>query len=151
MLYRQVNFEPRGAAMRAPRVVALAALVVPYVALASAQADTGRTETPVVSNSPITSVAESVVSVRIPLPGSVGPHPAECDRLSYLRWHPDAGPADYRRADRILVAQPGIFEGAAAFDSVARNTIAAGLKQGRHLEFWALSRRANCLVDRTGE
>jgi len=142
--------------MRVSRVAALAVLAVPYVALAcaqadTAQADTGRAETAVVSGSPVTSVAESVVSVRIPLPASAGRHPAACDRLSYLRWHPAAGPADYHRADRILIAQPGIFEGAAAFDSVARDTVAAGLRQGRHVEFWAISRRSNCLIDRTGE
>ncbi|MEU1545580.1 hypothetical protein [Nocardia sp. NPDC005745] len=44
----------------------------------------------------------------------------------------------------------GIFEGAGAFDSVARNTVAAAAKQGRHLEFWALDRRSNCLEDHLG-
>src|SRR6266567_6299153 len=133
--------------MRISRVASLAALAVPYLSLVGAQADSTRVETPVVSSSPITSVAESVVSVRIPLPASAGAHPAACDRLSYLRWRATGD----HPADRVLVAQPGIFEGAAAFDSVARNTVAAGLKHGLHLEFWALSRRSNCLVDRTGE
>jgi hypothetical protein len=128
-------------------VTALAVLTVPYVLLGTAQADSDRTETPVASGSPITSVAESVVSVRAPLPDSAGPHPAACDRLSYLRWRA----AGDHSADRILIAQPGIFEGAGAFDSVARNTVAAGLEQGRYVEFWAISRRSNCLVDRTGE
>ncbi len=133
--------------MRILRVVAAVVLAVPGVLAGGARADGGRTEVPVASGSPITSVVESVVSVRIPLPASAGPHPAACDWLSYLRWR---AAGDYP-ADRILVAQPGIFEGAGAFDSVARNTVAAGLAQGRHVEFWAISRRSNCLVDRTGE
>ncbi len=109
-----------------------------------------RTETAVVSSSPITSLTESVVSVRIPLPDPVGPHPAACDRLSYLRYRNVAGPASSADADAVLVAQPGIFEGAGAFDSVARNTVAEAAKQGRHLEFWALDRRSNCLEDHLG-
>ncbi|MFE7740761.1 hypothetical protein [Nocardia sp. NPDC057455] len=109
-----------------------------------------RTETAVASSSSITAVAESVVSRRIPLPESVGPRPAACDRLSYLRYRDAAGPARSADADAVLVAQPGIFEGAGAFDSVARNTVAAAAKQGRHLEFWALDRRSNCLEDHLG-
>ncbi|MEU2126117.1 hypothetical protein [Nocardia niwae] len=109
-----------------------------------------RTESAVVSSSRVASVTESVVSLRIPLPDSVGPHPAACDRLSYLRYRDGAGPARSADADAILVAQPGIFEGAGAFDSVARNTVAAAARQGRHLEFWALDRRSNCLEDHLG-
>ncbi|MFG3619325.1 hypothetical protein [Nocardia sp. NPDC047654] len=90
------------------------------------------------------------MTLRIPLPESVGPHPAACDRLSYLRYRDAAGPARSADADAVLVAQPGIFEGAGAFDSVARNTVAAAAKQGRHLEFWALDRRSNCLEDHLG-
>lgn len=133
---------------------ALALLVGCLVAVSSvAQADhTGadRVETPVHTSSPITGVAESMVRVRIPLPASVGPHPAACDWLSYLRWRDADGPTDAQQADRILVAQPGILEGAGAFDSVARNTVAAAAARGRHIEFWALDRRSNCLEDHTG-
>ncbi|MFD8814671.1 hypothetical protein ACFV23_25060, partial [Streptomyces sp. NPDC059627] len=57
------------------------------------------------------------------------------------------GPPD---ADRILVAQPGILEGAGAFDSVARDTVARAAAQGQHIEFWALDRRSDCLEDHTG-
>ncbi len=109
-----------------------------------------RSETPVASGSPVTDVAESVVRVRVPLPASAGPHPESCDWLSYLRFRHEDGPAESARADKILVAQPGIFEGAGAFDSVARNTVSAAAKSGRHIEFWALDRRSNCLEDRTG-
>lgn len=109
-----------------------------------------RTETPVASSSPVKGVAESVVRVKIPLPASAGPHPAACDWLSYLRYRAAGGPAQSARADRILIAQPGIFEGAGAFDSVARDTVARAAAEGKHIEFWALDRRSNCLEDHTG-
>ncbi|MFS2293030.1 MAG: hypothetical protein FWJ90_10045 [Actinomadura sp.] len=112
--------------------------------------ETGRTETPVASGSPVTEVRESVVRVKIPLPASAGPRPEACDWLSYLRYRHEDGPAASADADRILVAQPGIFEGAGAFDGVARNTVAAAAPKGRYIEFWALDRRSNCLEDRTG-
>ncbi|GAA2279500.1 hypothetical protein GCM10010234_15270 [Streptomyces hawaiiensis] len=109
-----------------------------------------RTETPVTSTSPVTGVTESMVRVKVPLPESAGPRPAACDRLSYLRYRSADGPAASADADRILIAQPGILEGAGAFDSVARNTVTRAAGQGRHIEFWALDRRSNCLEDRTG-
>jgi hypothetical protein len=95
-------------------------------------------------------VSESVVRVKVPLPASFGARPAACDWLSYLRYRSSDGPAASADADRILVAQPGILEGAGAFDSVARNTVARAAEQGRHIEFWALDRRSNCLEDHTG-
>ncbi|EPJ39268.1 hypothetical protein STAFG_3678 [Streptomyces afghaniensis 772] len=115
-----------------------------------ARADGARTETPVASTSPVTGVTESVVRVKVPLPESAGPRPAACDWLSYLRYRSADGPAASADADRVLVAQPGILEGAGAFDSVARNTVARAAEQGLHIEFWALDRRSNCLEDRTG-
>ncbi|MPY44181.1 hypothetical protein FNH04_31035 [Streptomyces phyllanthi] len=113
-------------------------------------AASSRTETPVASTSPITDVVETQVSLRVPLPVSAGIRPERCDRLSYLRYRSASGPASSAAADRILVAQPGILEGAGAFDSVARNTVRAAAEQGRHIEFWALDRRSNCLEDNTG-
>ncbi|MBF6176471.1 hypothetical protein IU476_33895 [Nocardia blacklockiae] len=95
-------------------------------------------------------VIASVVTRPVPLPASAPPHPAACDNLSYLRWRSADGPDDPAEADRVLVAQPGIFEGAGAFDSVARNTVARAAERGRHVEFWALDRRSNCLEDHTG-
>lgn len=109
-----------------------------------------RTETPVPSTHPADGVTESVVRVRVPLPRSFGYRPAACDQLSYLRYRSAEGPVASADADRILVAQPGILEGAGAFDSVARGTVAKAAAQGRHIEFWALDRRSNCLEDRTG-
>ncbi|MFF5369995.1 hypothetical protein [Streptomyces sp. NPDC013187] len=115
-----------------------------------AGAEGTRTETPVTSTSPVTGVTESMVRVKVPLPESAGPRPAACDRLSYLRYRSADGPAASAEADRILIAQPGILEGAGAFDSVARNTVKRAAEQGQHIEFWALDRRSNCLEDRTG-
>ncbi|QWB21312.1 MULTISPECIES: hypothetical protein [Streptomyces] len=115
-----------------------------------ARADGARTETPVASTSPVTGVTESVVRVKVPLPESAGPRPAACDWLSYLRYRSAGGPAESAGADRILIAQPGILEGAGAFDSVARNTVARAAEQGAPIEFWALDRRSNCLEDHTG-
>ncbi|WP_245718048.1 hypothetical protein [Nocardia miyunensis] len=109
-----------------------------------------RVETAVRIESPVASVHESVVRVRIPLPESIGPHPAACDWLSYLRYRDAKGPSSSADADRVLIAQPGILEGAGAFDSVARNTVAVAARSGRHIEFWALDRRSNCLDDHTG-
>ncbi|MFF6918474.1 hypothetical protein [Streptomyces sp. NPDC012466] len=115
-----------------------------------AQADGTRTETPVTSTSPVTGVTESMVRVKVPLPESAGARPAACDWLSYLRYRSAGGPAASADADRVLIAQPGILEGAGAFDSVARNTVTKAAEQGLHIEFWALDRRSNCLEDRTG-
>ncbi|WP_433149924.1 hypothetical protein ACQPZ8_11930 [Actinomadura nitritigenes] len=134
-------------------VAAAAALPVhafadPAAPAADPSAD--RVETPVATGSPVTGVTETMVRVRVPLPSSAGPHPEACDWLSYLRFRDSAGPAASADADRILVAQPGILEGAGAFDSVARNTVAAAAKNGKHIEFWALDRRSNCLEDHTG-
>ncbi len=115
-----------------------------------ARAQGTRTETPVTTTAPADGVVESVVRVKVPLPAAFGARPAACDWLSYLRYRSSAGPAASADADRILVAQPGILEGAGAFDSVARNTVARAAEQGSHIEFWALDRRSNCLEDRTG-
>ncbi|QFG26914.1 hypothetical protein F7P10_08360 [Actinomadura sp. WMMB 499] len=125
----------------------------PASARASARASAeaaDRTEAPVASSSPVTGVEESVVRVRVPLPESAGPRPERCDWLSYLRYRHADGPAASADADRILIAQPGIFEGAGAFDSLARNTVRKAAESGDHIEFWALDRRSNCLEDRTG-
>ncbi|PAZ10018.1 hypothetical protein CLM62_41900 [Streptomyces sp. SA15] len=139
--------------VRTWRCAALAALLTAgglTAAAPDAQARDERTETPVASTSPVDGVSESVVRVKVPLPASFGARPQACDWLSYLRYRSSGGPDASADADRILVAQPGILEGAGAFDSVARNTVARAAEQGRHIEFWALDRRSNCLEDRTG-
>jgi len=141
---------------RSPSIWFVSALILTGVAVpapapaSAAGAGSGRTETVVSGTSPVTGVVESEVAVPIPLPATAGPHPAACDRLHYLRYRDRAGPARSASADRILVAQPGILEGAGAFDSVARDTVAEAARRGHHIEFWALDRRSNCLEDHTG-
>lgn len=132
--------------------LAVAAMVAGVlVAIPATAQPAGRTEAPYLSSSPLAAeVPGSVVSIPAPLPAEVGPRPPGCDRLSYLRFRSADGPANSTDADRILVAQPGIFEGAGAFESVARNTVRAAARQGSHIEFWALDRRSNCLEDHTG-
>ena len=119
-------------------------------AVPAAVADAARVETPLTSTSPVSGVLVSQVSLHLPLPASASAHPAACDWVSYLRFRDRNGPGNAADADRILVAQPGILEGASAFDSVARNTITQAAKAGKHVEFWALDRRSNCLEDHTG-
>jgi hypothetical protein len=131
-------------------VAAASLLAAGAMAMPVSAREAGRSETPVASGSPVTDVSESVVRVKAPLPASAGPRPEACDWLSYLRFRHKDGPAESARADKILIAQPGILEGAGAFDSVARNTVAAAAKNGKHIEFWALDRRSNCLEDGTG-
>nr|WP_119590425.1 hypothetical protein [Streptomyces scabiei] len=143
----------RGKTFRALRGVAPAVLLAVGALTAAAPDARGaqtRTETAVASAGPVRGVTETMVRVRAPLPASFGARPAACDWLSYLRYRSSGGPAASADADRILVAQPGILEGAGAFDSVARNTVARAAAQGPHIEFWALDRRSNCLEDRTG-
>ncbi|MET9461688.1 hypothetical protein ABZY05_42795 [Streptomyces canus] len=137
----------RGITPRTLRVAALAVLLTTGAFTPSASADSARTETPVGTSGGVT---ETVVRVKAPLPASFGARPAACEWLSYLRYRSSSGPASSADADRVLVAQPGILEGAGAFDSVARNTVTRAAEQGRHIEFWALDRRSNCLEDRTG-
>lgn len=143
----------RGITAKSLRRTVLAVLLTSGAITATApvaQGDSARNETSVAVTSAVTGVSESVVRVKIPLPASFGARPAACDWLSYLRYRSSDGPQASADADRILVAQPGILEGAGAFDSVARNTVARAAEQGRHIEFWALDRRSNCLEDRTG-
>ncbi|MEO9220169.1 MAG: hypothetical protein ABI251_00040 [Mycobacteriaceae bacterium] len=138
-----------------PTILAVSLLTTGLALVPSAYADSvagppARVETQVASSSPVTKVAESEVQVRIPLPAAVGTHPPACDWLSYLRYRDVNGPAASADADKILIAQPGILAGAGSFDSVARNTVAAAAATGKHIEFWALDRRSNCLEDHTG-
>jgi hypothetical protein len=121
------------------------------VAAPAAQALPRPQQTPIASLAPDGSrVLESYVRLYAPLPTADGPHPAACDWDGYLRFRDARGPSDPARADAIFVAQPGIFEGPAAFDQVARHTVEAAATAGYHVEFWALNPRSNCLVDNTG-
>jgi hypothetical protein len=50
----------------------------------------------------------------------------------------------------VIVIIPGFLGGAGSFDQVARNTVRGAAQRGRHVEYWSLDRRANCLEDDTG-
>src|SRR3954453_5736410 len=102
------------AVLGASALVAAAAALPPRAAAPAAAPAEDRVETPVPTGSPVTGVAESMVRVRVPLPSSAGPHPEACDWLSSLRFRDPDGPAASAQADKILVAQPGILEGAGA-------------------------------------
>lgn len=133
--------------------IALLAVIVGAVAAPAANAGAGkqRVEQRVRSAAPDAKrVKESYVSLHAPLPETVGPHPAACDRLGYLRFRHKDGPRKPKRADAVLVAIPGFLGGAASFDQVARNTVRRAAKRDRYVEFWALDRRANCVEDHTG-
>jgi len=95
-------------------------------------------------------VKETYVHVYKPLPKSVGPHPARCDWIGYLRFRHAGGPANPSRADAIFVSMPGIFAGASMHDQVGRNVVRRAAKQGKDVEYWALDRRSNCLDDHRG-
>ncbi len=93
----------------------------------------------------------SVVTIDAPLPASAGTHPAACDKLSFLRLRHIGGPADPSNADAVLTMMPGVLEGAAAFENIGRNLITrAWNERGKHIEVWAIDRRANCLEDLKG-
>jgi hypothetical protein len=139
--------------LRAARIVgALTLTLAMSVAASPVRADQpARTETPVQSAAPNGAlVTETYVSLLAPLPAASGPRPAACDRLGYLRFRSAQGPSDPTQAAAIFVAQPGIFEGAGAFDQLARDVIRMAAAGGRQVEFWALDRRSNCLEDHVG-
>ncbi len=131
---------------RFPLLFAVGLLVSP----AGASAATERVETPIVSRSPQTDVASSLVRIRVPMPATAAAHPEACDWLQYLRFRSVDGPAESMQADAVTVLMPGIFEGASAFDPLARNAVREAKRRGRSIEVWALDRRSNCLEDLTG-
>jgi hypothetical protein len=95
-------------------------------------------------------VKESFVKVYKPLPKRDGPHPKACDWISYLRYRSANGPHKPSRADAVFVIIPGFLGGAGSFDQVARHTVRDAAQKGKHVEFWALDRRSNCLEDDRG-
>jgi hypothetical protein len=95
-------------------------------------------------------VKEYFVRVYKPLPKSYGAHPKACDWIGYLRFRSAGGPRNPSRADAVFTIIPGFLGGAGSFDQVARNTVRDAAERGKHLEFWALDRRSNCLEDDRG-
>ena len=136
----------RPSAARFTALGALLALATP--AAAGAAAD--RVETPVVSASLQTDVAESLVRLHVPMPASAAPHPEACDWIQYVRFRSVTGPTQSMEADAVAVLMPGIMEGAGAFRILGRNAVREAARRGRAIEVWALDRRANCLEDLTG-
>src|SRR4051794_264312 len=131
----------------------LAAGLAAAVALTSAAgaAPKTRTEQRVKSAAPDAGrVAESYVRVHAPLPSSVGAPPEACDWLGYLRFRDVNGPRRATDADAIVTAMPGFLSGAAPLDQLARNFVRRMSDRGKHVEFWSLDRRANCLEDHRG-
>jgi hypothetical protein len=128
-----------------------AAAMLLAAAPASAAKDSKVTETPIRSEAPdAKQVKESYVSILDPLPESVGPHPAACDSIGYLRFRSRRGPASAKRADAVVTLMPGFLGGASSFDQVARNVVRNAAARKRFVEVWAIDRRANCVEDHTG-
>ena len=82
------------------------------------------------SSSPITSVVSSVVRHRVPLAKSVGPHPAQCDWVSYLRFRAADGRRNRLMRTGFWWRSPAFSKGG-AFESIAKNTIVKAAKQGK--------------------
>lgn len=117
----------------------------------SANGTAGGIEQPVNSTAADANVVKlSYVRLHDPLPADYPAHPEACDWLAFLRYRHVQGPAEATRADAILVAQAGVIGGGGSFDQIARHTIVEAARQGKHIEFWALERRSNCLEDHTG-
>jgi hypothetical protein len=111
----------------------------------------GFTEQDADQNTRFPDTIASDVTVYTPLPTSMPDHPAECDSLHFLRTRHRGGPANPSNADRILIAQPGILEGASAFYNVSANLVTRAYdERGQYIEFWAVDRRPNCLEDLNG-
>ena len=89
--------------------------------------------------------ALAVVGMTVPQAAA----PSRTVRLAVLPALPRPGRAHrLRRRDRVVITQPGLYEGAGAMESLARNTVRAAA--GRSVAFWALDRRSNYLEDTTG-
>ncbi|MEV6773736.1 hypothetical protein AB0N05_34385 [Nocardia sp. NPDC051030] len=92
----------------------------------------------------------SEVHLYDPLPASMGPRPAACDEITYLRYRFADGPTDAQKADKVFVMQPGAFAGAVSMDGVARAELRALRERGTTAEWWSYDRRPSCVADMTG-
>lgn len=111
----------------------------------------GFTESVADQNTAFPLTKATAVTVSAPLPASCPSHPAACDKLNFLRIRHIYGPNNPSAADRILIAQPGVLEGASAFYNVAANLVTRAYNEkGKFVEFWAIDRRSNCLEDLNG-
>ncbi|MEN6474234.1 MAG: hypothetical protein ABFD81_09490 [Syntrophaceae bacterium] len=111
----------------------------------------GFTENPADQNTTFPDTLATDVQVSAALPASFATHPTECDCLHFLRIRHVHGPSNPSDADRVLIAQPGVLEGASAFYNVAANLVTRAYREkGKFVEFWAVDRRPNCLEDMNG-
>ncbi len=129
--------------------VAMAAAVALVVA-APAAASVPRTESPQPTRpGPFADVATSIVTLDAPLADRAGLPPA-CDQLRYLRLRHRRGPAASGDADAVFVSMPGVPASAGSLELHGLSVVQQAADRGRHVEYWALDRRPNCLEDHTG-
>jgi len=128
----------------------VSAVLAPAGATPASASASGLQEQSLASPQAGAALRESVVSFDSPLPASFPAHPAGCDRLSFLRVRSDSGANDWAQADAIYVTMPGLALGADSLAPMARNVVRASAALGRHVEVWAIDRRANCLEDHAG-
>ena len=106
-----------------------------------------RQETPIRESG---GIEVSYVSLALPLSAPGVSYPAACDRVGYWRYRTAGGAENSSDADAVVVQQQGLGAGAVHSEPVARNTVLSALDQGKHIEFWALARRASCLDETAG-
>ncbi|WP_157554935.1 hypothetical protein [Nocardia crassostreae] len=114
---------------------------------ARAESDSGRTEVVLERDD---GIVVSEVRLDDPLPASMGPRPAACDEITYLRYRFADAPADPQQADRVFVMQPGANAGAVSMDGIARAELRALRERGTLAEWWSYDRRPSCVADMTG-
>ena len=139
--------------MRKTMLMLVASALVILIANSSMAAwpPSGFTERAADQNTTFPDTVATDVAVKASLPWWFPSHPAACDTLHFLRIRHVNGPVNPSDADRILMAQPGILEGASAFYNVASNLVTRAYNEkGKFVEFWAIDRRSNCLEDNNG-
>ncbi|MFH5209352.1 hypothetical protein ACHIPZ_14275 [Antrihabitans sp. NCIMB 15449] len=122
-------------------------VAAPGVSAAPVSSATDRQERPVYSRD---GIAVTYVSYLLPLPADAPAHPAECDRVGFLRYRVADGPTNSRDADHVVVQQQGLGGGAINSDGVSFNTVNSARNLGTDIEYWALSRRSACLDEKFG-
>jgi len=86
-----------------------------------------------------------------PLSGPAAAAPDQCDSIQFLRFKLKDAIRDPADADAVLLVMPGIYEGANAFEYIARQMIyVAKTYYEKDFEVWAVDRRSNCLEDLAG-
>ena len=96
-------------------------------------------------------VSEQLITIPGGEPASPYGAPKACDNVSFLRFKSKDAPADAEQADAAFLMVPGVLEGANGFEFMGRQMVYMAQKEfGKHIEVWAMDRRANCLEDLTG-